>query len=114
MQGNCRENDDRNHRSESTWATGLRCSAGNWRWPAPIRKNAALCCDGRRADANSATIRTQQQDIDEGRTNGLNAAMLDRLSLQGRLAGIARIRGRWRNCPIRVGETFDAAVRPTA
>ncbi len=77
------------------------------------QKNAALCAIADALDANSASILgANKQDIDEGRTNGLNAALLDRLSLQGRLAGIAQDTRQVAKLPDPVGETFDAAVLP--
>jgi glutamate-5-semialdehyde dehydrogenase len=77
------------------------------------QKNAALCAIADALDANSASILdANKQDIDEGRANGLNAAMLDRLSLQGRLAGIAQDTRQVAKLPDPVGETFDAATLP--
>jgi glutamate-5-semialdehyde dehydrogenase len=77
------------------------------------QKNAALCAIADALDSNSASILdANRQDIEEGRANGLNAAMIDRLSLQGRLAGIAQDTRQVAKLPDPVGETFDAATLP--
>src|SRR5258708_7683033 len=55
------------------------------------QKNAALYAIADALDAHSQEILTANvQDYENSRANGLNDAMLDRLSLKGRLSGIAK------------------------
>ena len=51
-------------------------------------------------------------DVEEGRVNGLSPAILDRLSLKGRLQGIADDVRAVAALPDPVGEIFDAWTRP--
>src|SRR5258707_9482568 len=77
------------------------------------QKNAALYGIADALDAHSQDFLTANvQDYEDSRTNGLNAAMLDRLSLKGRLAGIAEDARQVSRLPDPVGETFDSAVLP--
>src|SRR5205809_130416 len=77
------------------------------------QKNSALYAIADALDANNAPIlAANQQDLDEARANGLSAALLDRLSLQGRLAGIARDVRQVAKLPDPVGETFEASELP--
>jgi glutamate-5-semialdehyde dehydrogenase len=90
-----------------------RASARKLALTSTDQKNAALDAIADALDANSASILdANQQDIEEGRANGLNAALIDRLSLQGRLAGIAQDTRQVAKLPDPVGETFDAATLP--
>jgi glutamate-5-semialdehyde dehydrogenase len=77
------------------------------------QKNGALYAIADALDANSERILdANQQDIDEGRANGLSAALLDRLSLQGRLAEIAQDTRQVAKLPDPVGEVFEESVLP--
>lgn len=75
------------------------------------QKNGALYAIADALDANSERILSaNQQDIEEGRANGLNAALLDRLSLQGRLAAIANDVRHVAKLPDPVGEIYEATT----
>jgi glutamate-5-semialdehyde dehydrogenase len=77
------------------------------------QKNAALYAIADGLDANAERIlAANRQDLDEGRANGLTDALLDRLSLQNRLASIAKDVRQVAKLPDPVGETFDETVRP--
>ncbi len=77
------------------------------------QKNAALYAIADGLDANAERIlAANRQDLEEGRANGLTDALLDRLSLQNRLAGIAKDVRQVARLPDPVGETFDETVRP--
>lgn len=72
------------------------------------QKNAALLAiaDALQASAG-AILAANQQDLDDGRANGLTDALLDRLDLQTRLDGIAADVRRVAQLPDPVGEEFD-------
>jgi glutamate-5-semialdehyde dehydrogenase len=75
------------------------------------QKNGALYAIADALDKHSERIlAANRQDVEEGRANGLNAALLDRLSLQGRLAGIAQDVRQVARLPDPVGEIFEATV----
>lgn len=77
------------------------------------QKNAALYAIADGLDAHAGRILVaNRQDLDEGRANGLTDALLDRLSLQNRLASIAKDVRQVAKLPDPVGETFDETVRP--
>src|SRR5258708_546474 len=57
-------------------------------------------------------LAANRQDLEAGQSNGLSAALLDRLSLQGRLAAIAQDVRHVAELPDPVGETFYATVLP--
>src|SRR5258708_6963945 len=77
------------------------------------QKNAALYAIADALDANSETILAANQlDLADGKTNSLSAALLDRLSLQGRLGAIAQDVREVAKLPDPVGEVFDASVLP--
>jgi glutamate-5-semialdehyde dehydrogenase len=77
------------------------------------QKNGALYAIADVLDAHTEPIlAANRQDLDEARANGLSAAMLDRLSLQGRLAGIARDVRQVAKLPDPVGEIFEASELP--
>src|SRR5262249_49950806 len=64
-------------------------------------------------DANGERIlAANRQDIEDGKANGLSAALLDRLSLQGRLAAIAQDVRDVAKLPDPVGEVFEDTVLP--
>src|SRR5258708_33963552 len=60
-----------------------------------VQKNATLYAIADALDANRTRILdANRQDVEDGKANGLNAALLDGLSLEGRLAAIAaEVRG---------------------
>jgi glutamate-5-semialdehyde dehydrogenase len=62
--------------------------------------------------ARESILAANQQDVEDGRASGLNAALLDRLSLQGRLAGIAKDVRQVARLPDPVGEELEATVLP--
>lgn len=77
------------------------------------QKNATLYAIADALDAHSEQLlAANAQDVDEGRAHGLNAAMLDRLSLKGRLDGIAQDVRQVAKLPDPVGETIEANVLP--
>lgn len=77
------------------------------------QKNAALYAIADALDAHSERIlAANAQDVEEGRANGLDAALLDRLSLKGRLAAIANDVRAVAQLPDPVGEVFDAMMQP--
>lgn len=73
------------------------------------QKNAALRAMADALEANAESILDANRlDLEDGRASGLSAALLDRLDLQNRLAGIAAdVRG-VAGLPDPVGQTFDA------
>ena len=77
------------------------------------QKNAALFAIADALDANSERVlAANTQDVEEGRANGLDSALLDRLSLKGRLAAIADDVRAVAKLPDPVGEEFDAEIQP--
>jgi glutamate-5-semialdehyde dehydrogenase len=77
------------------------------------QKDAALHAIADALDASSERIlAANAQDVAEGRVNGLDSALLDRLSLKGRLSGIAEDVRAVAALPDPVGEVYDAAVMP--
>src|SRR5256885_16009434 len=77
------------------------------------QKNRALYAVADALDANTDRIlAANRQDVEEARKNGLDPAMLDRLSLQGRLASIAKDVREVAKLPDPVGETFDEGELP--
>src|SRR5687767_11316325 len=75
------------------------------------QKNAALYAIADALDANTERILTaNRQDIEEGRANGLSASLLDRLSLEGRLAAIANDVRHVAKLPDPVGEVYEATT----
>jgi len=78
------------------------------------QKNAALYAIADALEANSDSIlAANQQDLADGRANGLTDALLDRLSLQGkRLAGIVSDVRQVAKLPDPVGEVIESAVLP--
>ncbi len=77
------------------------------------QRNSALYAIADALEANSERILdVNRQDLLEGETNGLTNALLDRLSLQGRLNGIAQDVRQVAKLPDPVGEVFDSSVLP--
>src|SRR5258707_13165103 len=77
------------------------------------QKNAALHAIADALDANTDRILAANQlDLADGNSNGLSAALLDRLSLQNRLGAIAQDVREVSSLPDPVGEVFDASVLP--
>ncbi|MCC7449796.1 MAG: glutamate-5-semialdehyde dehydrogenase [Anaerolineae bacterium] len=78
------------------------------------QKNAALYTIADTLEANSDSIlAANQQDLADGRANGLTDALLDRLSLQGkRLAGIVSDVRQVAKLPDPVGEVIESSVLP--
>src|SRR5512145_867675 len=75
------------------------------------QKNAALLAMADALDANAETILAANRlDLEDGQTNGLSAALLDRLDLQKRLGGIAADVRHVAELPDPVGLVFDAKV----
>ncbi len=75
------------------------------------QKNAALRAMAGALEANAeAILAANRLDLDDGRANGLSAALLDRLDLQKRLGGIAADVRNVADLPDPVGQVFDAAV----
>ncbi len=76
-------------------------------------KNRVLCAIADALDARQDDILAANAlDMEEGRTAGLTPALLDRLKLAGRLAGIAADVRSVADLPDPVGEEFDARVLP--
>src|SRR5690606_36188809 len=76
-------------------------------------KNDLLRAIADTIDACSETIlEANAQDVAEGREAGLNAALLDRLSLAGRLQGVTDDMRRVVDLPDPVGEEFDQQMLP--
>ncbi len=74
-------------------------------------KNAILLAMADALDANAETILAANRiDLDAGRASGLSEALLDRLDLQKRLAGVAEDVRHVAALPDPVGETFDARI----
>jgi glutamate-5-semialdehyde dehydrogenase len=77
------------------------------------QKNGALYAIADALDANTERILVaNRQDLEEGRANGLSTSLLDRLSLQGRLATIAQDVRQVAKLPDPVGEVFDETTMP--
>ena len=77
------------------------------------QRNGALYAIADALEANAEHILdVNQQDLVESEANGLTPALLDRLSLQGRLGGIAQDVRQVAKLPDPVGEVFDANVMP--
>jgi glutamate-5-semialdehyde dehydrogenase len=77
----------------------------------PEQKNAALLAMTDALEANADTILAANRlDLDDGRANGLSAALLDRLDLQKRLGGIAADVRKVAELPDPVGQVFDAKM----
>ncbi|MEP7287408.1 MAG: glutamate-5-semialdehyde dehydrogenase [Chloroflexota bacterium] len=77
------------------------------------QKNGALYAIADALDLNSAPILAANElDLADGRANGLSEALLDRLSLQDRLAAIAEDCRQVAQLPDPVGESFDESVLP--
>ncbi len=75
---------------------------------ATSQKNEALIALSSHIDAEKDLILSEnQKDIDEGKKSGLSAAMIDRLSLQGRLSGICADARRVASLSDPIGERFD-------
>src|SRR4051794_23169081 len=73
------------------------------------QKNAALLAIADAIDANTEPILAENcLDLEEGQRNGLSDALLDRMSLQKRLPGIAEDVRNVATLPDPVGKTFDA------
>jgi len=76
-------------------------------------KNRALCAIADALDAQQdAILAANELDMEEGRAAGLTPALLDRLKLTGRLAGIAADTRSVAALPDPVGEEFEARVLP--
>jgi glutamate-5-semialdehyde dehydrogenase len=72
------------------------------------QKNAALLAIADAIDANTDAILAENcVDLDDGKANGLSEALLDRMSLQKRLPGIAEDVRKVATLPDPVGMTFD-------
>lgn len=77
------------------------------------QKNGALYAIADALDANTERILiANRQDLEAGRANGLSTSLLDRLSLQGRLAAIAQDVRQVARLPDPVGEVFDESTLP--
>jgi glutamate-5-semialdehyde dehydrogenase len=77
------------------------------------QKNAALYAIADALDQHStAILAANDADVEEGRVNGLDAALLDRLALKGRLAGIADDVRAVAKLPDPVGEVFEETTLP--
>ena len=77
-------------------------------------KNAALLAIADDLEANADTLlAANSADLADGRAAGLSSALLDRLDLHGRLAGIAADVRHVAELPDPVGEEFDASTQPT-
>jgi glutamate-5-semialdehyde dehydrogenase len=73
------------------------------------QKNAVLLAIADALDANAdAILDANRADLDEGRTNGLGDALLDRLDLQKRLSGIIADVRHVATLPDPVGKVYDA------
>src|SRR5262245_17452076 len=72
------------------------------------QKNLALRKMAEALELNADHILAANRlDLDDGRANGLSAALLDRLDLQKRLPGIAADVGKVADLPDPVGVEFD-------
>ncbi len=72
------------------------------------QKNAALLAIADAIDANIEPILAENRlDLEDGRQNGLSDALLDRMSLENRLHGIAEDVRKVASLPDPVGKTFD-------
>lgn len=77
------------------------------------QRNAVLYAIADALDSKSERIlAANQQDIEDGKANGLTPALLDRLSLQERLAAIAQDVRDVARLPDPVGEVFEDTVLP--
>lgn len=77
------------------------------------QKNAALYTIADAVESHSAKIlEANAADMDDASAAGLSSAMLDRLNLAGRLAGIAADVRHVATLPDPVGEEFDARILP--
>ena len=78
-------------------------------------KNAALLAMADAIDAAAETLKTENaKDLDAGRKNGLDAAMLDRLTLDdARIAGMAEGLRQIASLPDPVGAISDLNYRPS-
>ena len=77
-------------------------------------KNAALLAIADDLEANAdSLLAANSADLVDGRAAGLSSALLDRLDLHGRLAGIAADVRHVVDLPDPVGEEFDASTQPT-
>ncbi len=75
------------------------------------QKNAALLAMADALEAQADDIlEANRLDLEDGRANGLSAALLDRLDLQRRLAGVAADVRQVARLPDPVGQVFDAKV----
>ncbi len=76
-------------------------------------KNAALLAIADTIDAHQAAIlEANAADLEDGRAAGLTPALLDRLNLQGRLAGITADVRHVAELPDPVGREFDVRTLP--
>jgi glutamate-5-semialdehyde dehydrogenase len=76
-------------------------------------KNAALYAIADALETNEAAIlEANRADLEDGRAHGLTDALLDRLSLVGRLQGIAESVRKVAKLPDPVGIEFDRTVLP--
>ncbi len=76
-------------------------------------KNEALRAIADAIDVNSAAVlEANAADVADGRAAGLSSALLDRLNLANRLAGVTADARRVAELPDPVGEEFDARVLP--
>ena len=76
-------------------------------------KNALLRALADAIDSQAdAILEANAADLDQGRAAGLTPALLDRLSLQGRLAGITADVRRVADLPDPIGEEFEARTLP--
>jgi glutamate-5-semialdehyde dehydrogenase len=88
-----------------------KTAALNLRRFTTAQKNAALYTIADALETHSERIlQANALDLDDARTNGLSAAMLDRLSLVGRLPSIAADMRHVATLPDPVGVEFDARV----
>lgn len=77
------------------------------------QKNAALLAMADALDARTEVIlEANRLDLADGRAAGLSDALLDRLDLQKRLAGVAADVRHVASLPDPVGQTFDARTLP--
>ncbi len=80
--------------------------------PTEQKDKALLAIADALADCEDAILEANQQDVAEGRENGLSEALIDRLMLTSeRLAGIAKDVRSVVNLPDPVGREYDESVR---
>lgn len=79
-------------------------------------KNRGLEAIAAALEANTAEILAANAvDIQNGRANGLNDGLIDRLTLtEARIAGLPKAAGRWRRCPIRSVSCYGRKPARTA